>query len=265
MNGRWWEFYFVRYAMGTIIGALIVTTLMHADPALNRVLGRLLDQLDGASRFAALGGLGLTYCYISSIPILLLHAGRSLLPINLRAANPSRLRKLYEQLLPGLLPVLVYGFSVLYVYMAFQILRSPELDKRIGNLSFFSFVFIIIVPVCLSIFLVFLKKRSYLFYKQLAKARSRQGDAGELITSYRHLREHGNSIFIVVLEAIFGVTMFTAYRVSLSVDRQKSGLLLAPQFYFYGVITAAWILPGVVVWLFATLIENEFVRDPMWP
>jgi len=238
---------------------------MHVDPALNRVLGRLLVGLDGGSRFAALGGLGLVYCYVSSIPILVLHAGRSLLPINVRTANRSRLSKLYEEVLPVFFPFLVYAFSALYVVGAFQLLRTPQLDKRIADLCLFSFIIIVMVPVGVSLSLILFRKRSYQFYKQLAKARSRQDDAGELITSYRHLREHGNSIFIVALESLLGIMMFAAYRVSLSTSREHSDLILDPQFYFYGVIAAAWILPGIVIWWFATFIENEFVRDPMWP
>ncbi|GAB2538697.1 hypothetical protein [Rhodanobacter koreensis] len=251
--------------MGTVIGALVVTNLMHIDPALNRVLERLLVGLDGGSRFAALGGLGLVYCYVSSIPILVFHAGRSLLPIGVRPVKRTKLRKLYEEALPALFTVMVYAFSALYVFGALELLRSPELDKRIANLSFFAFIFTIMVPVGLTFSLIFFRNRSYQFYKQLSKARARQGDAGELITSYRHLREHGNSIFIVALEAVFGLTMLSAYRVASSLKHEHTGLIYAPQFYLYGVIAMAWILPGVAVWLFATLIENEFVRDPMWP
>jgi hypothetical protein len=28
-NGKWWEFYFVRYSMGTIVGSLIVLSLIY--------------------------------------------------------------------------------------------------------------------------------------------------------------------------------------------------------------------------------------------
>lgn len=264
-GGRWWEFYFVRYAMGTVIGALVVTNLMHVDPALNRLLQRLLAQLDGGSRFAVLGALGLVYCYVSSIPILVLHAARSLLPIGVRTKRRTRLHKLYEEALPALFTAAVYAVSVIYVFAQLQLLRSPELDKRIASLSFFAFIVTIMVLAGLTFSFVFFRNRSYQFYKSLAKARARQGDAGELITSYRHLREHGNSIFIVALEAIFGLTMLSAYRVASSLTHEHTGLIYAPQFYLYGVIAMAWILPGVAVWLFATLIENEFVRDPMWP
>ncbi|WP_109127128.1 hypothetical protein [Dyella sp. C11] len=264
-SGRWWEFYFVRYAMGTVIGALVVITLMHIDPALNRVLGRLLDGLDGGGRFAVLGGLGLVYCYISSIPILVLHAGRLLLPIGPRMVKRSKLRKLYEEALPAVFTATVYAFSVLYVFVQFELLRSPELDNRIANLSFLAFIVTVMVLAGLTFSLTFFRSRCYQFYKNLAKARARQGDAGELITSYRHLREHGNSIFIVALEAVFGLTMLSAYRVASGLKHEHLGLIYAPQFYLYGVIAMAWILPGVAVWLFATLIENEFVRDPMWP
>ena len=264
-NGRWWEFYFVRYAMGTIIGALAVTTLMHVDPALNRVLQRLMVGLDGSSRFVVIGGLGLVYCYISSVPILVFHAGRSLLPIDHRPIKQSRLRKIYDDALPAIFTVMVYAFSSTYIFGALHILSLPDIDKRIANFNFFAFVIIIMAPAGLAFSLIFFRKRAYRFYKQLAKARARQGDSGELITSYRHLREHGNSIFIVVLEAVFGLMMLSAYRVASSLQDVHPRLLYAPQFYLYGVIAAVWILPGVAIWIFATLIENEFLRDSMWP
>src|SRR5271157_846880 len=63
---RWWEYYFVRYAMGTIVGGIVCYVLCSSTP----ILSPLVTHLEYLAAF------GLVYCYIASAPILVFHAGR---------------------------------------------------------------------------------------------------------------------------------------------------------------------------------------------
>src|ERR1700722_11264492 len=92
-SSRWWEFYVVRYAMGTMFGALVFYFLCSTNPGWSA----LLFGGGGAPPMAGLEGLhlvpikldktqmtllvtyGLVYCYIASAPILVFHATRFLL------------------------------------------------------------------------------------------------------------------------------------------------------------------------------------------
>jgi hypothetical protein len=263
--GRWWEFYFVRYAMGTLVGGLVVSLLMHSDKSLCLVLTRPLDGVTGSARLVVLGIFGLVFCYIASVPILVFHASRSLLPVNRPKETKGRIYKFLQEAAPALLTGGIYLFIVLYVTFALMLLRSPDLDLKIAKIGFYAFLVATCLPAALSVLTLIYRRRSYEFYKSLAKARSRQGDAGELVTSYRHLREHGNSLFIVLLEGILGLMLLCAHRSITGFDKVHVGLVYPPQFYLYAVIVFMWVMPGVAIWFLATLIENEFIRDPFWP
>src|SRR5690606_27487097 len=73
---RWWEFYFVRYAMGSIIGAMIVFLLFRANPYLTPLLFGVQDKPLEPQSLTLLLAYGLVFCYISSAPILVMHAAR---------------------------------------------------------------------------------------------------------------------------------------------------------------------------------------------
>ena len=70
--------------------------------------------------------------------------------------------------------------------------------------------------------------------------------------SYRHLREHGNSFFIVLLEIVLGVTLFGIGRYLVG-DSSASKRMLS-----YIVVLLVWIIPAVFVWLIATVFERRF-------
>lgn len=260
-NGRWWEFYFVRYAMGTLVGAAIVNQLMRVDHRLRDMLIWGIKDSDGSTMLLLLASYGLVFCYIASIPVLILHVARSLLP----TSSPHRQGKIAKHLeatLPLAIPIVLWLVLVAVLLLPLNLLKEPNLDSRIGHITLLIMFFCLGLPATLVTLAIMMWRRSYSFYKKLAHARSIQANNGELVTSYRHLREHGNSIFIVLLECVLGLSLFAAYRMSLSIAH--SSLILPPQFYLYGLVVFIWTLPGALVWVFATLLENEFVRDQNW-
>src|SRR5271169_6420442 len=76
-SNRWWEFYAVRYAMGTVVGSVAVLFLCAQRPDIQSLLpGTLAVNLSGAdtAKVFSAAAYGLIYCYIASAPILVFHA-----------------------------------------------------------------------------------------------------------------------------------------------------------------------------------------------
>ncbi|NII09466.1 hypothetical protein [Oleiagrimonas sp. C23AA] len=257
-GSRWWEFYFVRYAMGTVVGGLIVANLIKVDHPLREVFCSTLLPSSGMTRVLVLGCYGLVYCYISSVPILVFHVGRSLLP-STRPIMRSKAAFFWQKSLPVIIPMIAYSMVMAVLFIPFFLLRQRDVDLQIGRLAQSTLIVLLCLPVAIVVIAIFLKGRSYYFYKRLAHARSKQSNEEGIVSSYRHLREHGNSLFIVLLEFILGINIYAAHRAF--VHSGASHMLFAPELYVYGLILFIWILPGAGVWIFATLIENEFVRD----
>src|ERR1700687_2581901 len=118
-SSSWWEFYAVRYAMGTGLGAVVFYFLCSANPGWQA----LLFDSGGASaatdltvfhlvpikldkmQMALLVTYGLVYCYIASAPILVFHATRFRLDYGLEGRA-----WLWWFLRYPLFPVVVAGF-----------------------------------------------------------------------------------------------------------------------------------------------------------
>jgi len=263
-GGRWWEFYFVRYAMGTLVGAAIVNQLMRIDDRLQNALMWGLEVGDGPAILTLHACYGLVFCYIASIPVLILHVARTLLSTKYPVASSKsgRFATIVENAFPLLVPFILWIVFVAIIYLPLALLKVSDLDSTIGHLTLWALCACLGLPSVLVTLAIIMRRRSYQFYKKLAHARASQGANGDLVASYRHLREHGNSVFIVILEFVLGLTLFAAHRVSVAVT--DSSLIAAPQFYLYGLVLFIWTLPGALVWVFATLLENEFVRDQSW-
>lgn len=262
-SGRWWEFYFVRYAMGTIVGATIVNQLMRVDGQLRDALlwGVSGVKVDGAAALLLLGSYGLVFCYVASIPVLILHIARSLLPTISTPSNERWAR--YQRIaLNALIPIIIWVAFSAAIMLPRVLLGANDIDRTIGRIELWVLMLCLGLSPMLITLAIIRSRNSYGFYKKLARARSIQNNNGELVTSYRHLREHGNSIFIVILEGLLGLCLFGAHRMATSVT--GSLLILPPQFYLYGLVLFVWTLPGALVWFFATLIENQFIRDQNW-
>ena len=113
-SSRWWEFYAVRYAMGTVVGAIVFYVLCLATPLLRPLLfdtaaavsattsagSATAIKLD-AVQLLLLATYGLVYCYIASAPILVFYAGRFLL--RLRVAGRVWLTRLVLLLAPPII------------------------------------------------------------------------------------------------------------------------------------------------------------------
>ena len=229
--------------MGTVVGGVVFFLLCNTNPALKPMLfGAEAGKIDGPL-LALLAGYGLAYCYIASAPILVLHAGRFLFDIS-QGAKASLWRVL-----------------VLFVPPAIATLIFFCTRTSTGaTLYFFSSVFalaaIVLWPQYLAIIFTLLRTKELLkFYEKLAG--KRESAKGGIVDSYKHLREHGNSFFIVTLEIVLAIILFTAGNFDAT-----AGAAVAPtkdaDVLPYFLIILVWILPAALVWLVGTLIERQF-------
>lgn len=247
---RWWEFYAVRYAMGTVVGGVVFFFLCFYNPELKPLLfGADIGKLDGP-RLWLFAAYGLAYCYIASAPILVLHTGRFLLQLKSDTTD-----KAYQALMLTWLPLLL-------AMMAFNHTPSPDISSKLFFASStFLFVQVVYLSLVVVIFALWKSQDLYDFYVRLDVQRA--NTRGELIDSYRHLREHGNSFFIVFLEIVFAIILYAAgdaAQVIFGQQLNKSAYVLP-----YVLVLLLWTFPAVLVWFVGTVIERRFSEQGPQP
>lgn len=245
---RWWEFYAVRYGMGTVVGGVIFFFLCNTNPALKPMLfGAGIGKIDGPL-LALLAGYGLAYCYIASAPILVFHAGRFLLERSRLEANRQRRLSIFRYLL-------LYGPPIVTTLIFFFTDTSTDLIRYLYT-AIVAIAAMVIWPQYFTIWCTLSRKEElFRFYRRLAYRR----DAAEwgVVESYKHLREHGNSFSIVVLEMVLALILYIAANFDptggVAPKTMVAGVLP------YVAIILFWILPAALVWLVGTQLEREFM------
>ncbi|HTY84335.1 MAG TPA: hypothetical protein VMB19_08950 [Silvibacterium sp.] len=238
---RWWEFYAVRYAMGTVVGAAALMFLCSKTQEIQSVLPGIRPPEAGSletPRIFLTAAYGLIYCYVASAPILVFHAGRFLLNPDTPKRRTGSLTLLYS-----ILPVLcVIGACCASFHYQVE-------GKFFICLTAYAFALLLELEVATVYFSIVRSQALFDFYDVLDKRRHESRN-GEIVESYRHLREHGNSFFIVFLEMALAVVLFEIQKLlpSCLVAASWLGLLIV------------WIGPAVCIWLVGTLFERRF-RD----
>lgn len=228
--GRWWEYYVLRYFVGTVIGAIALVYLTRAtDSPLHGLGFPSIEDFSklGIKEVTTLGALGFAYCYIASAPMLVLHTTRAQLGL-----NPLHLR---------------WRFWVLtaIAIAAIQLLLWWRLSIEWFSYRWFG-VLVFLVTVVIQVAMIvtahidrFRAIRS--FYWCLAQARGKQDrSVAEYVESYRHLREHGNACAILALE--FALTFVLA----------SSG---SP--FIAALAITMWLLPSAYSWFVGSLLEAD--------
>lgn len=99
------------------------------------------------------------------------------------------------------------------------------------------------------------KEAFFGFYSKLFKAR-RMKNARDVRDTYTHLREHSNSVFIVVIElALLALFMAISTSMSKVVPNEDLGALTV-----FGL--ALWMVPTVFMWARANSLEVDFADKP---
>ncbi|HQS57401.1 MAG: hypothetical protein B7Y56_08130 [Gallionellales bacterium 35-53-114] len=236
MENKWWEYYAVRYFVGTVVGAVIVAFLNSAPHSPFKGSMTSIGELKeatflGVGLFAA---LGFAFCYIASSPVLTLHTARAHMRVS--TITSSKLSFFAALVIP-----------VVIAIVAFWQFLPPIAAASSGLIVGIQFGLI---------FLSFFTNFSVIekFYRDLATERAKvtpekdkQPTPGsEYVTSYRHLREHGNAFMIVLLEGLLAYT-----------------LLHSPSRSWAAIVLAFWLLPAAATWLVGTVLESRLVSKPL--
>lgn len=231
-NPNPWGYYYLRYFVGSIVGAGLLAWVARAAhqhglqvPILpNLEFGEFLHT---AAILTAMGTAGLAYCYIASVPILVLHAMR------------GRFSKA-----PIVLNFIGVGLAALILLLALALFRCASSDPETWRqLGYVPFGVVLLLETVLVAWPSVERIRG--FYHELAAARSRGKEEKKMeiagyVESYRHLREHGNAILIILMECVLAGGLYAA-----DTDIRFFGLIIL------------WILPAVVIWPLGTWLERH--------
>lgn len=236
-NVRWWEQYAVRYFVGTVIGALIVYLLRsHANlkcdfadllPSLNSTTG---DTGSPGWDVTILGAVGLAFCYVASAPILALHASRASVVVRNGEKLSVKNFACYA------------AFGGVLAIVALILWKIFDSDRALA----WGLLGLILVP---QVLLLRHASKSHFsattkFYERLVEARFDDWrQKRDFVDSYRHLREHGNAMSIVLMEIVFGLIIANV--------ENRAELIVA---------VVLWIVPAAYCWLAATIVEARFAK-----
>jgi hypothetical protein len=158
-----------------------------------------------------------------------------------------------RQLLIAFIGIGCIGVAYPVVAIVAQYIHLPSWIEE--AISWILLTGITIVQVCYVQVLAKNRTQFYKFYCKLSKSRTTLKAATDLTESYRHLREHGNSLLIVVLEIVLAAVLW-GIRPSADVMHRS---IIFPAFAIL-----LWTIPGTVAWFAGSIIETRFANDPHW-
>lgn len=232
---NWWEGYVIRYALGSLVGAIICWFLIMQLPE-KSIVRLFLHSKEVLVNYVVAMLMGLSFCYMASAPILIIHVSRyqerrNFLPRVLNVAP-----------ILSFLGWLVFGVFLLYCADYF----SGDFDFRqlkIISLLVLMMFFVVVVQVSflpyrtedVSEFFEYYDKLSFLRYYTFT----------DIMTSYRHLREHGNAYAVMILELFLGLALLLALKIH---------VFLVP------LVVLGWIVPAAYVWQVGSNIEKMYLQ-----
>lgn len=236
-DNKWWEFYFVRYFVGTVVGGAILLYLNSANNSSlkNLILPGVTDAsgLD-AQKLALLAAMGLAFCYVASAPVLVFHATRGVF-----LGHAPKTYRIAVWLALGI--TATSATVALYAFPNFG--RKP-----IVVAALFAIV-VLIQFILLTFSLLGHGNATHSYYLSLVHARSHDSEpARQYVESYKHLREHGNAFFILLFEVVLGIVLTAAP---------------APQVALIALLV--WSVPAGFVWVIGTVLEYRFATTPPPP
>lgn len=276
-SNRWWESYLVRYFMPSIAGIAIVgwlSSVGSCDLKNDLFFGLLGNELS-APTLTLLILYGNLFCYVASYPILGFHATRVIDHHN-STWRPS--------IIDGYLLSLVVGLAALLIATLL-----PKDMKGLGLVAAFVLVSLFSIAQLARLFMAMkrqrikgLKDETSLVYGYIYTLAKRRGIAArstssrtqqqpeegdeftleeiteqktthwqrEVVDTYRHMREHGNSAFIFFLELVLASLCYLV----LSVE----GYSAQQQISLIGILFAVWALPAVAIHMLGQIIERRF-------
>lgn len=279
VSTRWFENYLVRYLVGTIIGSfctLLSIAAIHSPANISNTISRVIEsaiagKIDSTS-LLLIGSLGFLFCYISSTPITIIHTARML------GALPNR-----RLLRPATIWSWWWSLVVIQIILISALISLGMTEAE--NIAIFALPITLAVPagyvalaqwapvaavlseqkkidhnIPVRLFHWAFNASSHKatptfvdYYKNLARNRSKNPASEDFRCSYSHLREHSNSIFIVLLEVSLAASIFIVCYLLKDLTWMHRSLVVLSMFL-------AWITPTVFVWGIANSLEAELGR-----
>lgn len=288
-TNRWWEYHLPRYLMPSVAGVVIVNWLCSYSSDGFRALlalpasGKSLD----TSSLILLFLYGNLFCYVASYPVLVFHATRVM---DFRKGRWQAIPFRDGYLTTLIVVVFAIGiartecrywaaFLTVCIFAAVQIARIcvvlfhrfkvKEHGDTVNHAYFYSYVLA--------------HRRGIPVQKTEREVHSQQASRGSSLTTekededeetktvlshtnswrqefmdtYRHLREHGNSAFIFILEIGLAALVFCV----LSKPNQSSPQEISA----IGVLFGIWAAPSMLIHLLAQHLERRFSRYDQEP
>lgn len=227
---RWWEFYFVRYFVGSVIGmgVMIFLNTSENSPLRDRIFSNIVNKDAVSNNFVLMAALGLAYCYIASAPVLVMHMTRSEMDF----------KKYFDFNLWRSLTIVISTSLVILAFLWGQ-------EIVLWSLKFWELSLAALVIGLQAMMIVDALRTKFdsvfNYYSKISQERAKRSRArAEYIESYRHLREHGNSFLIVLFELMLATT--------LSAVNNMGHLLL---------VVFLWILPACMAWFIGSYLESR--------
>lgn len=232
-NSRWWEYYAMRYALGVGIGTPIVALLWRTyEEALSPKMS-LPSPFSGTIAALFWAAAGTAYCYVASVPMLTLHSTRRVLP-----GTKWWVVTCFVSILVALIIAAVWDLFLSGNLVVLQRTGVFALAGIAGS------QLVLVGKVLLK------PHDTHEFYYQLSKQREQHPD---FVESYRHMREHGNAVSIVVFELLLAFILWSLRPVGV-----VGGI--AESVGRVGLILAIWLTPAALVWLIGSSLERYLSR-----
>lgn len=232
-TNRWWEFYFIRYFVGSVLGSLIIMALaFHPDSLLSGVIADLFNLNEENlltlknEHFWVILSFGIAFCYVASAPILVMHALRA--HFDFQSNTDTSVKAWILRITITTLPL----FAIWFLF-----------NGNTTKSAFFSpygltvsFQIVLLIPALRDKF-----NTIFDFYKSLSKDRAKESqDRKQFIESYKHLREHGNAFLILFCELVLGCALFVSASLSEAL-----------------IVIMVWLSPTVPIWFLGTFLESK--------
>jgi len=258
---RWWEGYAVRYLVPTMTGMVFLRWLQLSAsevfspffPPAGKVAGALSDfhSVTMVELLLWAGG-GFAFAYIASLPILVFHATRSL------EVNQRKRLRLSSPLRATLLMVAATILTAV-VKQSVPVLESWIPAATLGIVIMFSGA---------QLFRIRLAGGTRFQAAKYARAvaMARVADVkwhGDYVTSYRHLREHGNAAFIVLLQAALCALLYLCLTTSTHIREDWMPKHWAASSICL-LLLVIWLVPSVAVHALSQRLE-AYIRPKPWP
>lgn len=225
----------MRYALGVGIGTPIVALLWetYRDTISPKI--SLPSPFSGTAAALLWAAAGTAYCYVASVPMLTLHSTRRIL-----TRTPCWVTISFSLLIAALIGAWVLDYFQFMNLLLFRLTGAIVLVAIVG------FQFALLGKV------LYAPDKTHEFYLLLSKRRK---DRSDFVESYRHMREHGNAVSIVIFELLLAFILWCLKPAGSTAGN------LAPVGRV-GLILASWLAPSALVWLIGSSLERSLSRLP---